>query len=391
MNSLIQIVSEAHILFTLVIEFSIFALAYFTVHSKKNEAMRYTAYILPVSVILTVHILTNVLSTYKLILLAEALFFIAISILSFIKKDIKPIFLLLLGIAIGLILNYTDYLSYIADMEIYKIGLAHVLSIVIFFFADLRINGSQDSEKIHFANALATIIIMFLYTQDGAFFMLATRIFYFIVLFRNVIQLSKIEKLELEKKYKSIKEDFDEAVRKEVKSQIFYMELSKKKMAEIAMMDDLTKVYNKKTILNLIKENIQDKRMSTFSLLIFDIDNFKHVNDTLGHIQGDKCIVELAQMAKDCLRDNDKVGRYGGDEFFAIITGANLHMAVQVAERLRKRVESTENPHYTISIGISNYPNDAENVKDLIKHADDGLYIAKNKGKNSLGYLNKKN
>ncbi len=390
MSPLLQMVSEAHILITIIIEFSLFTLANFCAFAKKDEVCLYRAFLLPVLITFTIFVFTNTLSSYKLILIAETLFFILVAIYSIIKSKLNTIFILILGVAIPLVLIYTDYLAVLSDVNIMYYGIAHISSIVLYFLINMKIKGADNAEKIHFVNAIATLVLLFFYNQDGSFFMLAIRIFYFIVLYTNIVVLCKTEKEVMDKKFAAIKEDFDDEVRREVKSQLFYMEISREQMSEIAKLDDMTKVYNKKTILNFIKEDIQDKKVKTFSLLIFDIDNFKNINDSYGHIQGDKCIIQLARMAEECLRDNDKIGRYGGDEFFAIISGADLTTAAQVAERLRKKVETTNDPHYTISIGIANYPNDAENQKDLIKYADDGLYIAKNKGRNSLGYLPKK-
>lgn len=217
--------------------------------------------------------------------------------------------------------------------------------------------------------------------------MLGARLVYFVLLFRDLIQVVRNEKQKEENRLALIEQDFEDEVRKQVKARLFHMERSREKMAEIAKIDKLTGVYNKNTILNAIKDKLQDKRCTTFSLLMFDIDKFKQVNDNLGHIAGDKCIVEVARIAQDCVRGGDMVGRYGGDEFFVLLDGADLKTAIVVAERLRKGVEKTKDPSITVSIGISNYPTDASIVKDLIKHADDGLYIAKNKGRNALGYF----
>ncbi len=389
MRTLFNLVSEAHIFITLIFMFSCFVLANYNSYVKNNKIDFYKYFLLPASFIFMVFILSNVLQIYKLILLAEAIFFIVISGIELIKKSINNFIILAFGIVLAFFVMFGGYLNYLVELNLRWFCLAQISSIVIYFMVEVKNKGTKDAEKLHFVNAVASLVILFMYSPDGVFFMLGIRFFYFIVLFKNLFAICQNERLEMEREFKKMTSDFDEAVRLEVKSQLFYMNLSKEKMAEIAKLDDLTKIYNKKTILNAIKDNIDNKNVKTFSLLIFDIDKFKSINDTLGHIVGDKCIVELANIAKESLRDKDMLGRYGGDEFFALIHGADLQTAAQVAERLRKNVEKTEDPHYTISIGIANYPEDAITDKDLIQYADNGLYVAKRKGRNTLGYVPK--
>ncbi len=390
MRTLFNLVSEAHIFITLIFMFSYFVLANYNSYIKNEKVDFYRYFLLPAVFIFTVFIFSNVLQIYKLILMAETCFFVLVSVLELSKKSINNLIVMSLGIILAFFVMFAGYLNYLIELNLRWFCLAHISAIVIYFMVEIKNKGSKDTEKLHFVNAVASLVILFMYSPDGVFFMLGIRIFYFIVLFKNLYTICQNERLAFENEFEKMKNEFDEAVRLEVKSQLFYMNLSKEKMAEIAKLDDLTKIYNKKTILNEIKDSIASKNVKTFSLLIFDIDKFKNINDTLGHVMGDKCIVELANIAKESLRDKDMLGRYGGDEFFALIHGADLQTAAQVAERLRKNVEKTENPHYTISIGLANYPEDALTDKDLIQYADNGLYVAKRKGRNTLGYVPKK-
>lgn len=389
MRSFFNLVTEAHVLFTLLFLFSSFTLAKWGSWSKKEELPLYKNMLLPGLIILTVFLLSNSAPVYKTVLLAELVLYAVSSVSALIKRSLHSYLSLILGIGGSLFLIFSPGLNDLFHYNLRWFCLAHILSIALFLLVELKQKGSNKAEKIHIANALSSVILLFSNGQDAAFFMLAVRLFYFVTLFKALQLHCKQEREDYESKLGRLKEDFDDAVRLEVKTQLFYTNLSKEKMAEIAKLDDLTKTYNKKTILNAIKDKIADKKIKTFSLLIFDIDKFKNINDSFGHIQGDKCIVELANIAKDSLRENDMLGRYGGDEFFALIHEAELHTAVQVAERLRKNVEKTEDPHYTISIGIANYPTDALTDTELIKYADEGLYIAKEKGRNALGYLPK--
>ena len=140
--------------------------------------------------------------------------------------------------------------------------------------------------------------------------------------------------------------------------------------------------------MEIIEESIirHGKDNTPFSLLMFDIDKFKNINDTYGHITGDKCIKRLSLISKTALRDKDSLGRYGGDEFIIVIPEANLAKAKAIAERLRKKVDDTEGPHFTISIGISTFPDDGRKSKELIDSADKGLYVSKEKGRNTVSH-----
>ena len=150
--------------------------------------------------------------------------------------------------------------------------------------------------------------------------------------------------------------------------------------------DLLTKTLNKITILNIIEKLITSKREKVFSILMFDIDDFKTINDTLGHIAGDLCLRTLAIIASNNIREVDYIGRYGGDEFIIVLPNLAENEAQFVAERFRNKVNETSNPKLTVSIGIATYPRDGETVKDLLSAADKALYKSKSKGKNTISH-----
>jgi len=183
---------------------------------------------------------------------------------------------------------------------------------------------------------------------------------------------------------RKIQKDFNEELRKEVKKHVFYMELSQKKMAKISQTDALTEAYNRKGILDVIDKLVDDRTVKQFSLLLFDIDKFKNVNDTLGHVTGDQCLKTLAHIARGNMRENDSLGRYGGDEFIIALPHADTETAFKVAERFRAKVAETDSPHFTISIGISTFPMDGMTHKQLMEYADLGLYMSKERGRNAV-------
>ncbi|WP_303525750.1 GGDEF domain-containing protein [Caloramator sp. CAR-1] len=159
-----------------------------------------------------------------------------------------------------------------------------------------------------------------------------------------------------------------------------------KKEAEI---DPLTGLYNRKVldkeIDNLIKQNVN------FSIVIFDLDDFKKVNDTYGHLAGDQVLKEFANVIKKVIRKTDIACRFGGEEILIILKGLSKEQAYIIAERIREKLEESNiiingnSINVTVSGGIASYPEDANNIKELLNKADAALYIeGKSKGKNKI-------
>lgn len=182
------------------------------------------------------------------------------------------------------------------------------------------------------------------------------------------------------------KDQFEEAVEKEVKKRTFYVEMSKERMVEQNRTDHLTKLLNRKSILADIENLILDRNTNKFVLFIFDIDFFKQINDKLGHATGDKSLKNLAAIIKSCARDTDLAGRYGGDEFLVALPMMGYKEGMAFGERLLETVRKESDPKITISLGMSVYPWDGENYKTLFETADKGLYQAKAEGRNQIGY-----
>jgi diguanylate cyclase (GGDEF)-like protein len=127
------------------------------------------------------------------------------------------------------------------------------------------------------------------------------------------------------------------------------------------------------------------------SLLIIDLDFLKEVNDRFGHPSGDMVIRVIAQTIRASLREIDFAARYGGEEFTVILPETSLAGAVQVADRIREGIAAEQFPgigSITASIGVSNYPINALSKEDLIRVADQALYVAKNGGRDRVAYFN---
>jgi two-component system cell cycle response regulator len=162
----------------------------------------------------------------------------------------------------------------------------------------------------------------------------------------------------------------------------------------LATTDPLTGLPNHRALFeNLEKEVERSRRYGhSLSILFFDGDHFKRVNDTHGHSTGDTVLRELGSRAKSVLRGGDTIGRYGGEEFMVLLPETDLPLAREVAERLRVEVAThllaTEQVkgglHITISIGVATFPIDGQSASEVVEQADQAMYWAKRLGRNQI-------
>jgi len=154
------------------------------------------------------------------------------------------------------------------------------------------------------------------------------------------------------------------------------------------LVDELTGLYNYRYYKMRIKEEVakSKRKKESFSLVIFDIDDFKIYNDCYGHLEGDKVLKAIAETFKDNLRTSDVVIRYGGEEFVVILPETIKKDALFVAEKLRKEVEGLKfKKKVTVSGGVATFYNDTfKDEVELFKIADGALYRAKYEGKNRI-------
>lgn len=160
---------------------------------------------------------------------------------------------------------------------------------------------------------------------------------------------------------------------------------------ELNYKDDLTGFFNRRYFNLMINSELGKSKISSteFSLVLFDVDNFKGVNDTCGHIAGDYVLKEMAGIiTKNCIRNNDSFFRFGGDEFAVILPKANTENAYKIAEAYRFIVEThpfTFNTYripVTISLGVAVYEKGMDSATDLVRRADEALYNSKKEGRN---------
>ena len=161
---------------------------------------------------------------------------------------------------------------------------------------------------------------------------------------------------------------------------------------EDAIRDGLTGLLNHKTFIDRAQEEIERARRFQHQLvfLIYDLDKFKRINDTLGHPYGDYVIKTTAKIIKDNVRSIDLVARYGGEEFTVVLVNTNKEAATTVAKRIVQNIQdynfsmNGEEVDMTISCGLSEYPKDSDTLEDLIQFADEGLYKTKENGGNDV-------
>lgn len=165
------------------------------------------------------------------------------------------------------------------------------------------------------------------------------------------------------------------------------------KILELSRRDGLTGVWNRRYLMERLEHELAVARRSQrpLSLILLDLDHFKHINDRYGHATGDRVLIEAARSLQACIRDIDHLGRYGGEEFVILLPFCENDMAVAIAERCRRHLESLAIRHeeevipVTSSFGVTTLPVGATCTGEALTHsADLGLYRAKAEGRNRV-------
>jgi len=166
-----------------------------------------------------------------------------------------------------------------------------------------------------------------------------------------------------------------------------------KRIHELTITDDCTNLYNARHMDFILETEIyRSQRYGyEFSLVFIDLDHFKNVNDTHGHLVGSKLLAEVGQMVKLACRRIDFAFRYGGDEFVIVLPQSSRENAFVVARRLHRLIGETVwlqseglNIHFTASIGVASYPADAKSKVELLHLADEAMYMVKNTTRNGV-------
>ncbi len=160
------------------------------------------------------------------------------------------------------------------------------------------------------------------------------------------------------------------------------------------MIDGLTGIYNKESAERFIKQKLMDTTLLTQQVLfIIDVDDFKDINDTYGHLEGDEVLSQIGEKLQRCFRKDDIVGRIGGDEFIALMSDVLLSEQAVIEEKAKQIVRAVDEitglskeVSVTCSVGIAIYPNDASSYDELFQKADKAMYHIKTSGKSSYHF-----
>ncbi|KXS45136.1 MAG: diguanylate cyclase [Candidatus Frackibacter sp. T328-2] len=166
----------------------------------------------------------------------------------------------------------------------------------------------------------------------------------------------------------------------------------KKKLENIARYDELTGLLNRRSLMANLKEEFSkaEKYNTSLAVIMYDLDHFKDVNDTYGHNCGDLVLKEVSQTVKDEVRQNDIVGRLGGEEFLLILPNTDGQNAIKVAEKCRKAIEEMKINYkenkikITASFGVTEVSNSIDTTDELLNIVDKNMYEAKSSGRNKV-------
>jgi diguanylate cyclase (GGDEF)-like protein len=152
--------------------------------------------------------------------------------------------------------------------------------------------------------------------------------------------------------------------------------------------DKLTGTLTRRFLEEALSQQVEkaNEARGVFSIIMFDLDNFKGVNDRFGHQTGDQVLSDVCRVVMDSIRKNDVCGRYGGEEFIVILPETDITLAYEIAERIRQTIEEKKllgtKRELTVSIGVATYPSHGKWKQELVEKADQALYVAKANGRN---------
>ena len=167
------------------------------------------------------------------------------------------------------------------------------------------------------------------------------------------------------------------------------------KLEKLAITDGLTKLFNSRYFFNQLRNEINrsNRYHHPLALMLLDIDHFKVYNDTYGHLEGDKVLVQIGRIIQSCLRRMDSAYRYGGEEFTIILPETTVEEAFSVAPRIQEALEKTifkPQPDHlvkvSVSIGVTQYK-PSEDISDFVQRADQAMYVSKRKGRNAISAI----
>ena len=212
--------------------------------------------------------------------------------------------------------------------------------------------------------------------------------------FKYILNLAKEDLIKIILEYKAKEQDY------KLQNQLFkqliknYADLSNelkfniRRVTNLSETDPLTKIYNRIKFNEELARQIKifENQKVVFSVIMFDIDHFKNVNDTFGHDVGDMVLRILCEIVQSCIREKDIFARWGGEEFMILMANDNLNMAENVAERIRQKIQAynfKQVKNITCSFGVTEFRN-KDKDDTFTKRVDEALYVAKHHGRNCV-------
>lgn len=248
-----------------------------------------------------------------------------------------------------------------------------------------EMNGLEVCEKLQINPGFAEIPVIFLTaSQEQAHLLLAFEkgaVDYVTKPFNAPELLARV-RTHLELKY----------TRDKLKELLNEQEKLSKELERLATTDPLTGVWNRRHLFALAEQEINraSRYQKPFSILMIDIDKFKKINDNYGHCVGDEVLIVMAKVTLRCLRQADFFGRFGGEEFVAVLPETNMDEAAIAADRIRQNIAkiviyAQQQPlNITVSIGIATYSWEDKTIDTILQRADQALYLAKSQGRNRV-------
>ena len=278
------------------------------------------------------------------------------------------------------------------NLPILALNISLIVTAVVISFHDISIYRATTSRPIkEYAElqllAILGLLIMSAGTQYYVLF--SGQVIFILYQIAEVALFSRFlfhQRLATTKRIEELETRFERAVEFESKKRTSHMVDQVEHIREKSQRDPMTKALNRNGIINEINALKNETGVKMFSVALLDIDNFKTINDTKGHIAGDECLKYLSHIFMIKNRKTDFLGRYGGDEFIFVMPHVNAASAVEICERMRVEIMNHSNPKFTISVGVATYPYDGRNFTELLGVADRGLYKSKEKGRNCVSY-----
>jgi diguanylate cyclase (GGDEF)-like protein len=257
-------------------------------------------------------------------------------------------------------------------------GIMLLLYLVVFIFGSFRLNLQRFCLLTLFAAAGYGVVIILLYVNHPASINIKIDLLYLLILFTVLIWFSFIG-------------SYINVLRKKLSKANRELNKAMEHIQQQSIHDDLTGLLNRGHLFHILQREkaLSDRGEQAFCLCILDLDDFKLVNDTYGHLSGDIVLKTLAQQMQDNIRQVDYLARYGGEEFVLILAYPDLKDAFNCADRIRMLISETPYPgmpegfRVTASMGLTQY-RISEDIDSVIKRADDLLYRAKRSGKNLI-------